>query len=183
MKEQILSILNESPELSVDKAKKIAEILIAVPSWDADELEPVALDILQSFEAFKKMKLEKGMFVCEIEKPVFNEDGYTGRSQDIYETYLWDYESALKQVIFAGFESVEMHRAFMRIGDSIIMLDFSSNHLLIINCGNTKVSEYLPHEATIGDLETEIERYNRTAKEKIHLEFTENVLTILGIKI
>lgn len=183
MKEQILSILNDSPhELNSGRAMRIADAQMVVPISDISpndlnanerwiaERDSRALAILQSFEAFKKMRLEKGHFVCERDAPII---------PDTIRVEI--YESALKKVIFAGFkQSIDLPRIYSGSGILIELVFYDDGNVGVFIKG-VCIAAIL--NATIGDLLTEIERYNRTATSPIHLEYNDNILPLLGVKI
>ena len=116
--------------------------------------------------------LKKEMFVCGVEKPKMKE-GYSGRSEDIYESDLWQYQSAQEKVWFEGFE-VNGHQILF--GNTAMVLNHKYDVLTITS---NAINEYnAVDHPTVFDLIIELDRYNRTAKEKIEINWTENFVKL-----
>lgn len=184
----LLPLLNPAGNLTVEKAMEIAELMHECERRVMGERAKLprpndhnsyrasykywhnVAKILQSYETFKQKKLSKEMF-CVDEHAFTNPmDG----EQDIKM-----YELAQSKVIFEGFEITGNanpipHQSVWLNDHLFIQFSFVTT---ICHTNNRNTVE----SPTIGDLFTEIERYNRTATSKIELKFTPNILKELGL--
>lgn len=189
----LLEKLNPCRILSVQEAKEIARIVTAdykfqpIPLY---EIESVALKLLQAQESLLNERLVEGMFVNSVEKPRWSLDMPLG--SDKYNKAFAEWKSADRQILFKGFEKSTVStcgyksKEVDKAGFPLLLVYFKYLGVddMVLHLGGQRfrnVDNLFP-SITLRDLFTEIERYNRTATEKINLEPTENYLERLKIK-
>lgn len=117
---------------------------------------------------FQPALLTKEMFVNSVEKPFIPGTTETGRLL-IYERKYNEYQSAQEKVILEGFEMVATCVVCGIVPDAI----YFQNDLL------WSIGQMGIKNPTVFDFIIEIDRYNRTAKEKIVINYTENFAKLL----
>lgn len=171
----LLPLLNPAGNLTVEKAEEIARLICNERErFTYGDQDGETIRLIKSYEKFKEKKLSKEMFVCEVEHPVLKEanDFNILGTTDYYHKKA-DYIAAERKVIFEGFEVMGDVAWIKQIRSTrdVVRILFNPEFSILYSFFGTRIKK-----ATIGDLFTEIERYNRTATSKIELKFTENVL-------
>lgn len=134
-----------------------------------------AINVMHRWESLLSQQLKKEMFVCE--KPSLMEYyvGTDGYSHEITGTsYEDDLEEASSKVLFEGFE--KSHILDVLTFKNIIDYDYGCE---VLNVAYDQEDLKQVADPTIHDLIVEIDRYNRTAKEKILLNWTDNAIKYL----
>lgn len=169
MSQKIMETLNPAHIIKWSECKRIVNIIC--DDEESQYPDRKELDILmQSFERVMQMPLTKEMFVCEVEEPdSWNNDGLL--DGDKYAKDVRDYNEQKGKVLFEGFEKTE---GFLIIMDANIFYNTEDNSLMR--------GASIIWNPTIGDLFIEIERYNRTAAQKIVLNWAPNILPLLNLK-
>lgn len=179
----IQSLINPARIIKVEDARKIAKIQVERTGYAAAHLDTYAsevnrkaLRVLQSFESLYALKLEKGHFVCEVEKPKWTFEMPIHSEEYAYA--MEAYEAAQAKVIFEGFVNgnnpIWNWNVFM--GEPFLGVQEHNGTVTL------SLSSYRTNASTIGDLFHAIEVYNRAAPTPIPLKYTSNILSLLKIE-
>lgn len=118
-------------------------------------------ELQQRYELLTSRKLEKEMFVCEVQKPIITD--VWDRDLPPYKAY----SAALKKVLFAGFE----------IESAISVINGDCE--IYFNKPMMRIRDGLYDVDTISDLIYHITKYNETSPSKIQIDFTDSFINEL----
>lgn len=163
MTQELLKIVNPVRVMKVEEWIKMAEFLDrAIYSTDTFEK---AYQLQTRYEALTSQPLKKSMFVCEVEEPKAVPDGSGGVDFEGVKAYT----KAQESLWFEGFDSAKGDsKLFHTSGMELFTGTYIPSQLWV---SDKKIHDGIE---TVFDLIIEISRYNRTAKEPITINFTEN---------